>query len=833
MVCRENKARSALMGYDKHLLRQLGYENYSDHEIQSLLHETRHMYGAMGPTNVTEYVAFLKGMRQGIINDPTLTDAQKFRKSGGRGSQPGYVTRIDEELQRVRTGTALDKDGNPKPLTADQMNTGRDFAAMQRLMPMAAKVQEAKQAYLEMWARHTGRTVAEARRRWDEIVQKPKSERLNTEISLTDGYRDKLLISGFTAEDQATIGQSNRTRETMRLMEVERLSIVETQPKRKAIRPEHHIPVLNANDPRAKVKCEPGGCGQFGHEVADCPNAAEVAAARQANTELEAAMNTYRENERYAHAANHIAMIDADEPVGEEGPDGNRWVVDPVSGEQQQVTDELIAQWREDAPKFSKRKFKAAQTARNKAIDASEKADAALEQARGPIPYVSEWVQALAYNPDNGTLLVQTKGYTRKTDGEYVPPKTYPRRVSAEEIDSVLNGEDSLGASIQASVFARASQGGSERFKAPNEAAEQAMLTEQKCLTCGQWASLTSDHRCPVTGSADEREEHRRMNRRRENLELAARAKLPAPVADNVPRHRATSQKGLRMPDRSVFSVPDPREIDAINKTGGVAIGRFEGNYLGSQVNGEIMVWTDKRTGQRAFRIARASCSCGEKECRHMDMAANGLGRPYKAVRTYGSGGAPLITDTAGPAANTVDNDPDTLSYEQIQQIRQDSAEQEIVRFDEGGKDRIYPRPATRNGLPVDDRQIPDQWSDGAGTNVDVTDPRSVAAAVKQGLDQRTGQDARNSKWAVTVDPEGGVWVRSRNMRPLTARGKGGMTLGDQYELGEAFATAGRTGARGVYIPSQTAWRHQMLDQLFGTDSGIKGMTFNQPANGE
>ncbi|MYT19471.1 hypothetical protein GTW69_04060, partial [Streptomyces sp. SID7760] len=72
MVCRENKGRSAVIGYQKHLLRQLGYTDYDDFELQSGVHEFGHQYEGFPAPTEKEQLAFLKGLKQQIESDPRI-----------------------------------------------------------------------------------------------------------------------------------------------------------------------------------------------------------------------------------------------------------------------------------------------------------------------------------------------------------------------------------------------------------------------------------------------------------------------------------------------------------------------------------------------------------------------------------------------------------------------------------------------------------------------------------------------------------------------------------------------------------------------------------------
>ncbi|WP_411098831.1 hypothetical protein [Streptomyces sp. x-45] len=264
MVCRENKGRSAVIGYQKHLLRQLGYTDYDDFELQSGVHEFGHQYEGFPAPTEKEQLAFLKGLKQQIESDPRISQADKYRDSD---RQPGMVTRIDQEIARLKTG----KDEHGRPLQPKHKMRGQDLAAMQRLGVLLQRNQEAKDGYFDVYARTMGVSAAAARGRWKALVRRQKSERENTRISLTDKWRDQLAVSGFTARQQADIGQSNVSREALRIMEEERRAKLASLPTRPALTSAQRVRL--AEPGTGNVQCTgEGGCGQFGHERSACPN---------------------------------------------------------------------------------------------------------------------------------------------------------------------------------------------------------------------------------------------------------------------------------------------------------------------------------------------------------------------------------------------------------------------------------------------------------------------------------------------------------------------------------------------------------------------------------
>lgn len=835
MVCRENKARSTYMGITKHYLRQAGLGDFDDHELQSMIHDKRHDFEGAGTPSVEEQVCFLKGMRQQILNDPTLSDAQKFRPDRGRASQPGFITRLDQELERLRTGRHTDPvTGETRPLEQKQLNMGKDAAAMARLLQPAMRAQYAKQAYAETYARHMGIEVEDARQRYRELVKRSKAERLNTEISLNkrdaegnrvQDWKDSLAVSGLSTQQQDDMGQSNVQREALRLMEAERLHKVNSYPKRSAMRPEHQTKILHSDDPIVKVQCV-GGCGQFGHTADDCPHRAEVDAAADATAAADAATAKAEALKEQARVATYVKMVDRGDTVGDVGPDGERYVTGPDGP--QKVTEEQIGRWRQEAEGFSQRAANRAVKAARAAQEEADAANAALEEARGPIPPVSSWVKTVAYNPDNGTMVITTAPYRLKKTGEERPAKSYVRRVSPETYAKMM-ASDSWGSAISNTVFGRAAVGGSEPYRAANAAEERELLVERQCPSCGQFASFTQDHQCPVDGSLTTQEEHARGVEMRKQRHYAEVAGLPATMGDRLKRFEVTSQVRGRLADNGVTTFPAPAAVDQIAGKGAVAIGYFNASYLGQAVNGRVFVWTDQNTGQRLYRITDTKCSCGKLGCRHIDLAASTLSRPYGAQRQYGQIGAPSLNKNVPVAGNTVVNDPDASTYEQIRTEREHKATRIAKYFTPEAKGRqFYTMPPTRNGVPVDTRTLPSEWTDGS-TSVDVNDTTAVTETVRRRLNHVTGRDEKASNWKVSADSAGGVWIRSAEGSKPEMYGK--MYTAHQNELKKAFGLSSRCGGRGIYIPAHASWRHEMLDRLAGREPHIQGARFaGQPA---
>lgn len=816
MVCRENKGRSAFMAVTKHLLRQAGFQSYADFETQSIVHDLSHHYAGAPQPSLEEQITILKGFRQTVINDDSLSDEAKHRPATGKRGQTGIVTRIDQELTRLATGT----DEQGRPLKPAQINKGSNLLAISRMAEPLARMQHAKEAYFELYARHTGCTVDQARTKFNQLVNEPLESRDDTRISLRDGWKDRLEVAGFTSQQQADIGQSNQTRYALKVMELERTSHVRSLPSRPALRPEHVREVLHPDDPRAQKQCV-GGCGQFGHTPNECPNAAQVAAHQAADQAYQQAAATYAVQSRAVDAKRDLADLAAGQQVSNVDADGQRrWpqinsdTLDPADPAVQQTLTEQAAP-------FSVRKHRAAKKAAAETQQEYVATREALEEARGPIPPQSSYLEQMAYNPESNVLHVTTRGYVKK-DGTQMPPKTYVYRMPQDEYDQLMAQPD-IGHAVSTTLFAR--KGVSDAWKFENAADLAEAEQERRCPSCGRWASMNSTHQCPVDGSGTEEENFRHAETLRKAKEENRLRGLPAPAAASVPRKVIPTPRQYRLPGAGgVLRVPDPRQVQAAMQPsqvghrkipGGIAIGEFSVHRHGETVTGRVQVWREQGSANTLYRVDKVKCSCGQRPpCEHATAAARIAGRPFQGQLTEGTAGGRDFSRPQEVAQEHYDAAP-RLSYERIRS-RQAAQIAQIQRRAVGDPSRspfVSGPVDAETGKPVSPHEIPKQWRADRDTPlVDLDNPGQVAGHLR---DLPTIQRA-NAK--VTVDSGGGVWVRpavptTQSMRNLRA----------------AFGLPSETGTRGVYIPADRGWRSEMLDRVYGRKPRWRGSPVIQP----
>lgn len=826
MTCRENKMRSVLMALQKQVMRALG-RPVEDYEVQSAIHEAGHQFSqAPNPTR-EELMQVLRGLRQQIVNSDKFTDAEKYRPANGPRSQTGLVTRLDQELERIRTG----KDENGRPLRPEQLNLGKHIAGVQRMSEILAEKQDSTNEYLTVYARHMGVPLDEARSRYEKLVHTDRALRDRTHISLQDtSWQDGLKVAGLSASAQSNLTQSNQARWALETMETERRGKVASLPSRPSLQPKHRRDVLSSSDPAVKLQC--AGCGQFGHTQDGCPFRREADTEREQARRLAAAQDTMDKMTVAFRAKKTLAQLDAGETVSNLSESGQRINVriDADTITPGDTNARRILEADNALIEASVRKHRAAEKELADAKAAHAEAAAELEAVRGPIPHVSSFVQSYAYNPDAGVLEVTTRPYTLKTTGEERPAKSYYYKMDAEEF-AQLEASPKFSHDISSGVFASGRNG--NRYKFESDADMEAALTQRQCPSCGHWATLNSSHQCPVTGDGGDNDDwnHRMaLSSAREQSRLMS---LPSPVPANVKVEQVRSRVSLRMPGKvyvrdqngayvrdtngrpktivGQMQLPDPAAVKKARGNGSAAVGEFGGNFLGGTVKGRVTVWSEPGTGTPLYHVSNVRCSCGKQPCEHATAARTRLSLVYgRAVETSSAAGG---RNFATPEGNKVAVEQiRTEPHELLPKIRARRAEQManyVARYaGQPAKMAITNRPVdTTTGRPVTEADIPPVWqtSDGRQVAVGRDAGRDVAAEVRQRLAARTSGDGDEApRWRVHVDRSGGVWVRP----PVATRDM-------QTKLQEAFGLPSRPG-QGVYIAPDRASQHHMLDRLAG-----------------
>lgn len=834
MVCRENKARSAIIGVNKILTaRHNGGRVEHDSLYQSQLHANGHTYAGSPDPSPQTYMAWLQGARQQIIDDPTISDAEKFRQSQ---RQPGLVTRLDQEIQRVRTGV----DEHGKPLTKAQRNGGKHFAAMQRMAPTIARATQARDKYLETYARTTGTSVEQARARWDSLNSRdidrtrerdPETGELsestrpdlrqNTKISLTDNWRDSLKVAGMSSHEQADVMQDNRSRETLKIMEHERMAKVRTLPSRPSIRDEHRVPVITPEQARRTVQCDE--CGQFGHEGPACPNSSQLEKVRdtyqarlEARTELEKLENGQRD-----HAlASLRARLNDEEPPGEyKGP----------------TAEEL----------------KTAQSRVKRAERAYDKAWGEFEQARGPVPHVSEAVQGLAYNRDSGVLEVHRPDYERyrvdpqtgkralDADGkptvkkEKVAGEKYMYRMSNEEYDEMM-ASGSIGKYLGHTTGAKDDVNARYKFDNPTDAAEASV--ERRCPSCGQWASMTTSHQCPETaGSRSSTEEAHYRERQRVDREMRDLETLPLRADGGKRTKDVMRQAHSVQPDGTTLRFASPQDTIATRSQGFVARAPFVASHHDARVSGKAYSWRDPRTGQAYTTLRDVTCSCGQRgSCPHIDRAGDLLAAANRSQRVANATpGSPVLRSADAGTTKEATVAPDApgrggirrMNYATIQKRRAENTAA-LQKDWRGGRSstpenvvsagrEFAATPTYNDGAFRASAMQPQSWGEG-NDQVSVERPTQAAGMrMERNLSERSGRD-----WVVRDNGDGTqtITAPTRRLDP-----QGHMTMEDRRELGSMLGMRTRADAAGAYIPDEPAWRHEFLDRTAGQEPTIRG----------
>ena len=571
MVCRENKARSTAIRLAKEMCRAQGMGTMHDRELQSAIHERQHHFDGAPPMSTEDQIAFVQGLRQQIENDPSISDREKYRQSW---DQPGVITRLDDELDRLRTGQYTDRFGQKHDLTDAQRNGGNQLQAIQYLGTMVPRIQSAKKSYFEINARHTGRSVSEVQAEWDSIMARKGDGRGGVGISLKDSWRDDLAVAGLSAQAQSDIGQSKRARDALAEMEANRLAHLAKQPTRATIRPEHrrvYTPSGGEN-----VRCDQ--CGQFGHERPACPNTDLVAARREIDAEHQAATNALK-------AASTQQVLDS----------GQELVYLRKSDGVEVGGDEARRLLEQDRDSFAQGQPITSVAEANSRLKAVANRDAELQaQMNSRAGGTSSWIQEVAYNEESGLMMVTTQPRQRK-DGTLSPGRTYPYRVSKTEAEQIL-AADEVGRAISKTVMRRGNGTTNDAYHWENAADAQAAQVQHKCPTCGRWASMTSSHTCPVPGSAAADSE---MTDRAQQAQWRAQARAARtaglePPAPPMQRVNLVAQRQFRLEEGGIANVPPPRDVKEQVAAGRVASPSVNFRYPDATVTGQASVWRDE-----------------------------------------------------------------------------------------------------------------------------------------------------------------------------------------------------------------------------------------------
>lgn len=810
MVCRENKARSAVMGTLKRMMAKAGYSDYKDHEFQSAIHEYGHAFaGADDPTR-EEYEDFLRGMRQQVINDESIPDQEKYRVSH---KQPGVVTRLDQEIKRVQTG----RDETGRPLRPEQINGGKHFQAMKHMSAILTRQQEAKQAYYETYARSTGVSVSQARQRYVALTSLPVEEREDTKINLRDGWRDNLNSSGISRKMQADLGQSNEARFALSVMESERQSHIAALPSRATFEAPNvsRTTYISPEQAQGMVKCDQ--CGQFGHEENACPNQAQFDDLLAAENRLADARAEVEDAEKGALAKVSLMVVDDEGnppesqyvPAGPSGPAGYTL----VDGTRVDTPEEWRERTQAMADAYDPAALKAAQKKYMAADVARDEARAAFTEARGPVPQVSSALVEAKYNPDNGALMVTRPGYTRKTDGVTMPPKDYVYLMGREEYEA-FQASDSPGKFLSDGPSRGRARGGNAGWTPANEAEAKAVLRQVQCPTCGRWASMTSEHQCPVPGGRQGEVDAATIERARAARERAKLDSLPVNIADTTKRELVQAQTVGEIRGGRI-SFPNSRAMSAAADRGAVGMGGFTANYYGATVNGRAYAWTDPQTGERVFTARNVKCSqCPPGGCVHIDKAADMMANHYRATRVSGANpGNRVFRRETEASLDSKDWRSVEESYAQIRARRAENAERVIANSQMDPNLRqaaLYPRDA--QGTPV---RWPRTYTDPQGRSIPVDDDGAATSqAVLAGLQERTGR-----RWVAKPDGRGGFTITS----PPWRRRDGEISLADKKALADTFGGTRRGRGTGYHVPGDSSWRHEALSRVHGQSPTVLG----------
>lgn len=809
MVCRENKARSAIMAFQKYVTRMVndGRAVLHDNEYQSAIHDAQHRYAGVADLSVEQQQKYLRVMRQQISQVPGIPDNVLYRESR---NQPGIITRINQELDRLE---------HPEKLRPEQLNRGDHWAAIMRLGDMVQKITPAKQQYLETWARHTGNTMQAAEQQWNHLMGRTGDF---SQIHLTDEYRQALSVGGLTSQSQVQLSQSGKSRDTLMRMEQLRSEALAGTPTRTTPFPEEHTYV----SPDGLMKCSQ--CGQFGHEQATCPNSAATAEIDRLRAQQDAAYSVVQQQRLTAYRDDLMASGHPDAEVA----------ADAVAKVQQTTGRESVG----NAEAIDAQRLHA-QLGRQIADRHAELVAAG--------PRVSSAAAKIRYNRDSGTLIVTAQPYTRR-DGMTLQP-SYMYRVSPEVYDE-LNRTDSLGKVLTDTVWRRGKdKTPNDGFKFENDSDQAAALRQHRCPTCGKWASMNSQHQCVINGTAPPRrsdDDVEVTNRGayaayRQHLRNAYQQNLslPTPPMDQewVYPNGMQRQLGPGM----TGSLPNPLTVQATITNGRVARVPVTVTAPDGAVSGYLRAWQDP-SGQQLLSAlpiggkGGLSCTCrtyaDTGSCAHVMRVRQVCARQWQCATVSTNRLTPGVSIREFKSPQSIDapeGELDRMSVERHLNLEREAISQRVRQYNqrirsgapipaaatppldsETGKPLGWPSTWNRTATVVaDDEPVKSK-------PVDLGDPQDVMARIRQGLFSRS-----RIAWSVTNN-EGALWVdvppalRVDGARPQAEIDRLAGLLGlspqaFQYPPG-SVGPKGPQRMTGFMVPADTSWRHQALDRAYG-----------------
>lgn len=832
MVCRENKGRSANLAIFKSVHFALTGERIHDSEVQSIQHELRHevedaevlqKYDNFDSWSKEDQIAAWKDLRTQVDNlpDDLVSDGNKYRVSH---KQPGIATRIDQEIARLESGV---HEGTGEKLTKDQTNSGADMLATMRVLSGLERNTPARKNFLENNARRRGMTFKEAEAEWTTLMNRKENY---SNISLTDDFRQSMSIAGLDAQDQANFSQSGRARAAMIEMEArakKHLQDIGPDHRRQALRPEHQRGTYVSPDhPKAKLKCSL--CGQFGHDDGSCPNGDNLAT-------LEECDDLENRIDRHQKVISRMKMV-------AEVPETVQNVLDETNG---MTLDEYkldIAKERDalDEPLMSE----VAIQKHRKAIE-RDRAEAQQEIDDSGIQ-VSNWIQQVDYNPDNGLLRVVQQPYTKKNGEVSVYPPRY-FRARPEAVDALLQNP-SIGKGIHEQFLDSNKTKDMHEFE--NEADLKAALSEVRCPTCGQWASMNSNHRCPVPGGPSEEFD---VEKRRRQMDYRAMARAAKNNGEPVPEKPMTVTKAMHHSAPTV-KLPDPQDPshvyagvlrsgtrkDAQASIASGALYTSSVNFTAADdechVTGELSAWQDD-SGNRIMSIYSAGgskglrCTCAAFQangrCNHIASVGRQLLQKYEArpARRASRPGMSLASIAKGRSEDGSVMSPNRLGYAEIAERRKAATNAyawEHVQRRKAGQvpgQWVMGKPSDINGQEIDQ---PGQWArdpsrtEKPGAPVDLNDYQAVRGRLRS-LAQSKGGRKKRIPYSVTLDPDGSGAILV-NLPPSSLKsGKESIARAQRRKLASLMGVPERAiTARGYRVSPNKAARHNALDRMAG-----------------
>lgn len=839
MVCREDKGRSAMMGYFKLIQSSTGHGSFHDSDMQSRIHEDRHRFDSLvkdfDNMSIEDQIRHMEAFKRQVANDDRISESDKYRPDRrGPGSRPGVITRLDQEIERLRSG--VDESG--RPLTQAQKNDTSHMLAMMYMGDNTEHIVPARNQILENYARSTGKSMDEAREEWKELMN-DKGDFSNLS-GVPENFREQMNRAGLTTDQQIAISQSGRQLRALSVLDSRRNAHLDSLrvagQSRDFLDDETPGETLQFTGGRGYMKCEI--CGLFGHEAPNCraeklvekreriqagsDQIANIERYWEARDKLDGTVARY-DKEEWEALTNEVAHFEKKIGRKPERPDAERERIDTALAD------------------IDKEIQKEARTAEDMSDDVFDDDDAIR----------------VKYDRESGVVIREPVDQSEPLQAYRIPPEKWDEF----QVQGFRRQDGFAGA--WDSVIA-----GNTDHHFDNSEEVQNSMEQFRCPNCGRWASLTTNHQCVVEGGPSEEQAAElarvRMSSRGGGIRLAPRdlnsiAPAKSALIKYPDKNGNPTEAMVRFGEHT-----KPASVIETARDGGVVMTSTQINFQDGTVTGNYAVWanpSDRNQTVMDFQPNEATkglkCSCPEYQrnyrCQHTRLAINQLAARYS--RASGQdvvNGANAAYPGGRPDGQVFDSENirPRRTYAALEKELNAHQAAQVAKFESHrgtGPDTPMALVGTE-ATDADGRTIgaPRTWtwsSSMKGSNVrpnkeiDLQDTEAVKTQIQQSLRSHTpeGYEAKKDRraFAVKADDDGVIRVRLTSGQ---ASGNGGKTKEEYAEqLASHFGVPTSMllkGRQEIVIAPDTASRHEALDRAHTRTPLVYGARPSIPTDG-